>query len=156
MIISPTANFERNRPPQVGFFMPARNTKAPTSSGLFHLRGEVKERATPESAGTPKGDARSQSRPASQPRPSLLARAGRSLAEKPKALQMLKDIRCGNCNRLLARAAGLTQLQIKCSRCGTLNHVKATSLELSPLSELRAAPAARLMPNSFTDTEVRT
>ncbi|NIF28357.1 Com family DNA-binding transcriptional regulator [Pantoea sp. Tr-811] len=48
---------------------------------------------------------------------------------------MLRDIRCGKCNRLLARAAGVTQLQIKCSRCGTLNHVKTLSLEPSPLSE---------------------
>ncbi|WP_438279691.1 Com family DNA-binding transcriptional regulator [Pseudomonas alabamensis] len=50
-------------------------------------------------------------------------------------MQMLKDVRCGNCNRLLARAAGVTQLQIKCSRCGTLNHVKTSSLEPSPASD---------------------
>ncbi|MCV4284334.1 Com family DNA-binding transcriptional regulator [Pseudomonas capsici] len=38
-----------------------------------------------------------------------------------------------------------TELQIKCSRCGTLNHVKATShepratsLESSPLSDMNA------------------
>ncbi|MBF8636059.1 Com family DNA-binding transcriptional regulator [Pseudomonas fulva] len=48
---------------------------------------------------------------------------------------MLKDIRCGNCKRLLARAAGISQLQIKCSRCGTLNHVKTLSLELSSSSD---------------------
>ncbi|WP_317662891.1 Com family DNA-binding transcriptional regulator [Pseudomonas sp. KU43P] len=48
---------------------------------------------------------------------------------------MLRDIRCGNCNRLLARAGGVAQLQIKCSRCGTLNHVKTLSLELSPKSD---------------------
>ncbi|OOG88215.1 hypothetical protein B0E42_05825 [Pseudomonas sp. A25(2017)] len=38
---------------------------------------------------------------------------------------MLKDFRCGHCKRLLARMGENTELQIKCSRCGTLNHVKA-------------------------------
>ncbi|MCE0461530.1 MULTISPECIES: Com family DNA-binding transcriptional regulator [Pseudomonas] len=38
---------------------------------------------------------------------------------------MLKDFRCGQCKRLLARMGEHTELQIKCSRCGTLNHVKA-------------------------------
>ncbi|MDD1016890.1 Com family DNA-binding transcriptional regulator [Pseudomonas rubra] len=50
---------------------------------------------------------------------------------------MLKDFRCGNCNRLLARMGEHTELQIKCSRCGTLNHVKAASLEQSPMSAIR-------------------
>ncbi|MGU9816039.1 zinc finger domain-containing protein [Pseudomonas sp. LF135] len=50
---------------------------------------------------------------------------------------MLKEIRCGSCNRLLARTGGFTELQIKCSRCGTLNHVKATILEQSPMSAIR-------------------
>ncbi|WP_449433417.1 Com family DNA-binding transcriptional regulator [Pseudomonas putida] len=48
---------------------------------------------------------------------------------------MLRDIRCGNCKRLLARAGGVAQLQIKCSRCGTLNHVRALSPEPSPMSD---------------------
>ncbi|WP_288463147.1 Com family DNA-binding transcriptional regulator [uncultured Pseudomonas sp.] len=52
-------------------------------------------------------------------------------------MQMLRDIRCGNCNRLLARAAGVTLLQIKCSRCGTLNHVRAASPEPSPMSDMK-------------------
>ncbi|MGN7738873.1 Com family DNA-binding transcriptional regulator [Pseudomonas sp. 22526] len=51
---------------------------------------------------------------------------------------MLKECRCGNCKRLLARVGEFTELQIKCSRCGTLNHEKATSLERSPLSDMRA------------------
>ncbi|TNF81077.1 Com family DNA-binding transcriptional regulator [Pseudomonas sp. ICMP22404] len=38
---------------------------------------------------------------------------------------MLKDFRCGHCKRLLARMGENTELQIKCARCGTLNHVKA-------------------------------
>ncbi|WP_080397815.1 Com family DNA-binding transcriptional regulator [Pseudomonas syringae] len=54
---------------------------------------------------------------------------------------MLKDFRCGQCKRLLARVGENTELQIKCSRCGTLNHVKAPSHELSPLSDMRAAIA---------------
>lgn len=127
---------------RAGFFMPARMQKAPTRSGLFYAR--VKERATPKGAVTPKGDARSQNQPASQPRPSLLARAGRSLAENDKALQMLKDCRCGKCNRLLARVGEFTELQIKCSRCGTLNHEKAASLERSPLSDMKAESSANI------------
>ncbi|PBP76140.1 Com family DNA-binding transcriptional regulator [Pseudomonas syringae] len=55
---------------------------------------------------------------------------------------MLKDFRCGQCKRLLARAGEKTELQIKCSRCGTLNHVKAPSLELSPLSDMNAESSA--------------
>ncbi|WP_081009965.1 zinc finger domain-containing protein [Pseudomonas asplenii] len=56
---------------------------------------------------------------------------------------MLKDCRCGKCRRLLARVGGFTELQIKCSRCGTLNHVKATSLERSPLSDMKAESSAK-------------
>ncbi|WP_123405806.1 Com family DNA-binding transcriptional regulator [Pseudomonas frederiksbergensis] len=55
---------------------------------------------------------------------------------------MLKDCRCGYCKRLLARLGEYTELQIKCSRCGTLNHVKATNLESSPVSDMCAASAA--------------
>ncbi len=55
---------------------------------------------------------------------------------------MLKDFRCGQCKKLLARMGDYTELQIKCSRCGTLNHVKATSHELSPLSDVNAEPTA--------------
>ena len=55
---------------------------------------------------------------------------------------MLKDFRCGQCKKLLARMGDHTELQIKCSRCGTLNHVKATSHELSPLSDMNAESSA--------------
>ena len=51
---------------------------------------------------------------------------------------MLKELRCGHCKKLLARTGGFTEFQIKCPRCGTLNHVKATSLEQSPLSDSEA------------------
>ncbi|WMJ02994.1 Com family DNA-binding transcriptional regulator [Pseudomonas chlororaphis subsp. aurantiaca] len=55
---------------------------------------------------------------------------------------MFKECRCGNCKRLLARVGEFTELQIKCSRCGTLNHVKASSLERSPLSDMKAESSA--------------
>lgn len=51
---------------------------------------------------------------------------------------MLKDYRCGQCKRLLARVGEFNELQIKCSRCGTLNHAQAQSLESSPLSDMKA------------------
>ncbi|WPN60790.1 Com family DNA-binding transcriptional regulator [Pseudomonas sp. P9_31] len=57
---------------------------------------------------------------------------------------MLKDCRCGYCKRLLARMGEYTELQIKCSRCGTLNHVKAASLERSPMSDMSAASAVQI------------
>ncbi|QRY82307.1 Com family DNA-binding transcriptional regulator [Pseudomonas sp. PDNC002] len=41
---------------------------------------------------------------------------------------MLQDLRCGECNKLLARIDGVFELQIKCSRCGAVNHLRATSL----------------------------
>ncbi|MEO3725769.1 Com family DNA-binding transcriptional regulator [Pseudomonas syringae] len=40
----------------------------------------------------------------------------------------MQDIRCGHCCRKLAAASGFTELQIKCPRCRTLNHLKAPSL----------------------------
>lgn len=57
---------------------------------------------------------------------------------------MLKEFRCGNCKRLLARMGVCTELQVKCSKCGTFNHVKATSLEQSPLSDIKAEPSASI------------
>ncbi|WP_299834687.1 Com family DNA-binding transcriptional regulator [Pseudomonas sp.] len=57
-------------------------------------------------------------------------------------MQTLKDCRCGKCKRLLARVGNYTELQIKCSRCGTLNHLKAASLDLSPLSDMKAELSA--------------
>ncbi|MFV3403363.1 MULTISPECIES: Com family DNA-binding transcriptional regulator [Pseudomonas] len=55
---------------------------------------------------------------------------------------MLKDLRCGKCARLLARTGSFTELQIKCPRCGTLNHARATSPERSPESDMTAAASA--------------
>ncbi|WP_134333612.1 Com family DNA-binding transcriptional regulator [Pseudomonas sp. LAIL14HWK12:I2] len=40
----------------------------------------------------------------------------------------MQDIRCGHCCRKLAAASGFTELQIKCPRCRTLNHLKDPSL----------------------------
>ncbi|UCR87498.1 Com family DNA-binding transcriptional regulator [Pseudomonas chlororaphis] len=44
---------------------------------------------------------------------------------------------------MLARIGEYAELQIKCSRCGTLNHVRAASPERSPVSDMSAASAAR-------------
>ncbi|MCU0073724.1 Com family DNA-binding transcriptional regulator [Pseudomonas koreensis] len=57
---------------------------------------------------------------------------------------MLKECRCGHCKRLLARVGEYTELQIKCSRCGTLNHVKAASPERSPVSDLSTITCTKL------------
>ncbi|MDO8406704.1 MULTISPECIES: Com family DNA-binding transcriptional regulator [Pseudomonas] len=56
---------------------------------------------------------------------------------------MLSDFRCGKCNRLLAKVDVLYQVQIKCPRCATLNHVKTESLGRSPVSEINAASTAK-------------
>ncbi len=56
---------------------------------------------------------------------------------------MLKDLRCGHCARLLARTGDFTELQIKCPRCGTLNHAKASSPARSPASDQSAQLCAR-------------
>lgn len=53
------------------------------------------------------------------------ARRFKSSPPPMEGFQMLKDFRCGRCKRLLARMGENTELQIKCARCGTLNHVKA-------------------------------
>ncbi|WP_285432712.1 Com family DNA-binding transcriptional regulator [Pseudomonas sp. fls2-241-R2A-110] len=55
---------------------------------------------------------------------------------------MLKELRCGDCKKLLCKIGKFTEFQIKCSRCGTLNHVKVANLERSPTSELHAAVVA--------------
>jgi phage FluMu protein Com len=40
----------------------------------------------------------------------------------------MQEIRCGECHRKLAAVRGFIELQIKCLRCRTLNHLKAPSL----------------------------
>jgi phage FluMu protein Com len=47
-------------------------------------------------------------------------------------MPMLKDVRCGACSKLLARAL-FERVQIKCSRCSTLNDVRAKSPQLERL-----------------------
>ena len=47
---------------------------------------------------------------------------------EPEALEMLKmkdkkEIRCGHCNKLLGKGTA-HDLEIKCPRCGTLNHLR--------------------------------
>ncbi|OLO06651.1 hypothetical protein BTW08_15965 [Salinicola sp. MH3R3-1] len=39
----------------------------------------------------------------------------------------METIRCGGCNRLLARASRYDTIEIKCPRCGRLNTQRATS-----------------------------
>ncbi|MCH5278018.1 MAG: Com family DNA-binding transcriptional regulator [Desulfovibrionaceae bacterium] len=41
-------------------------------------------------------------------------------------MKELKEIRCGHCNKLLGKGSA-HDLEIKCTRCGTLNHVRDTS-----------------------------
>lgn len=48
---------------------------------------------------------------------------------------IMQDIRCGQCNRLLAKGEAL-DLSIKCPRCGAINHVRAAS----PDTESHRAP----------------
>ncbi|PRC90972.1 Com family DNA-binding transcriptional regulator [Solimicrobium silvestre] len=54
------------------------------------------------------------------------------------------DIRCGSCSRKLGEGEYIT-LSIKCPRCGTLNHLRATRSEpASPrASELKTLSHAR-------------
>ena len=40
----------------------------------------------------------------------------------------METVRCGKCSKLLAKA-DFAQIEIKCTRCGTLNYVRAKSLE---------------------------
>lgn len=51
---------------------------------------------------------------------------------------MLQDIRCGKCSKLLGRIGFFSEIQIKCARCGTLNHMKAESLHASPVSDIES------------------
>lgn len=47
----------------------------------------------------------------------------------------MREIRCGKCNRLLAKGEALN-LAIKCPRCGAINHVRGQN----PNSEGSRAP----------------
>ncbi|EPQ8799869.1 zinc finger domain-containing protein [Pseudomonas aeruginosa] len=50
---------------------------------------------------------------------------------------MLNPMRCGGCERLLAKIGPGAEIQIKCPRCGTLNHLKAESLPADRLERPR-------------------
>ncbi|RJG46429.1 Com family DNA-binding transcriptional regulator [Mesorhizobium sp. DCY119] len=42
----------------------------------------------------------------------------------------MKDIRCGKCRALLFRMSGATnEIEIKCRRCGTVNHLRPNEPE---------------------------
>ncbi|MAN51225.1 MULTISPECIES: Com family DNA-binding transcriptional regulator [unclassified Marinimicrobium] len=43
----------------------------------------------------------------------------------------MKEVRCTKCRRKLAMAA-FSEIEIKCPRCGAVNHQKATSLQSHP------------------------
>ena len=43
-------------------------------------------------------------------------------------MQKKDVVRCGNCQKLLAKGV-YAILEIKCARCGTLNHLRAESPE---------------------------
>ena len=43
-------------------------------------------------------------------------------------MQKKDVVRCGNCQKLLAKGV-YSILEIKCARCGTLNHLRAESPE---------------------------
>jgi phage FluMu protein Com len=50
---------------------------------------------------------------------------GRAKATKSvKVLQLMQEIRCGNCRRKLAEGVYVV-LAIKCPRCGAINNLKA-------------------------------
>lgn len=38
----------------------------------------------------------------------------------------MENFRCGNCQRLLGKVGAAGEVQIKCPRCNTINHKKAT------------------------------
>ncbi|HCR11895.1 MAG TPA: Com family DNA-binding transcriptional regulator [Solidesulfovibrio sp.] len=48
----------------------------------------------------------------------------------------MREIRCGSCNRLLAKGEAV-ELSIKCPRCGTMNLLRAAS----PGKEPHEAPS---------------
>ena len=59
---------------------------------------------------------------------STVERLGQPL--EPLKMKEKKEIRCGHCNKLLGKGPA-RDLEIKCPRCGTLNHVR----DFSPCSE---------------------
>ncbi|RJF84866.1 Com family DNA-binding transcriptional regulator [Azospirillum cavernae] len=51
----------------------------------------------------------------------------------------MEEIRCGSCAKLLARGTA-EMLEIKCSRCGTINHVRVKN---PPSERPRASDSAQ-------------
>ncbi len=62
------------------------------------------------------------------------------LGQPLEALKMKekREIRCGHCNRLLGKGTA-RDLEIKCPRCGALNHVRDTSPCSEPSDGLNGA-----------------
>gem|GEM_PF-3770334 len=45
-------------------------------------------------------------------------------------------VRCGKCNKLLARAAGIGTLEIKCPRCRFINKLERPRAPFTPKGEI--------------------
>lgn len=66
--------------------------------------------------------------------------AGQS--QEPLKMKERKEIRCGHCNKLLGIGTA-RDLEIKCPRCGTLNHLR----DASPSSEPCDGPSEPVYDN---------
>lgn len=56
----------------------------------------------------------------------------RSYLGTTKGIKTMNEIRCDNCHRKLAMVSGFCKIEIKCPRCGTLNHQRAKSSDVLP------------------------
>ncbi|MGQ5525575.1 Com family DNA-binding transcriptional regulator [Chitinimonas sp. PSY-7] len=61
----------------------------------------------------------------------------------------MQEVRCGHCHRKLAEAI-YTRLNIKCPRCGTFNHLSATSAP----AERQSSVAGRTLVDGITSNSV--
>ncbi len=53
----------------------------------------------------------------------------------------MQDLRCKECNKLLAKFMQCQNLEIKCSRCGMLNHILQSPFgDSGSLSSLKQMP----------------
>lgn len=51
----------------------------------------------------------------------------------------MQEVRCGQCQRLLAKAV-FTEIQVKCPKCKTLNHQRASAVDRNGQSPQSRAP----------------
>ncbi|WP_076509212.1 Com family DNA-binding transcriptional regulator [Pseudacidovorax sp. RU35E] len=64
----------------------------------------------------------------------------------------MREIRCGQCRRKLAMADG-GSVEIKCPRCGTLNHWRDSAADRSSPSPTPARHRAPFEPKDVHDAE---